>query len=184
MKLEKGLGLDADIKAKQAELMNMKNAIIESKKEQAAIKAANNQLMVEQSILKATAEEIKKHITDNLGAIHTGTQEAIANLKDGLAVGMQTSFEQVGSLKDKALELGEEMGEIANLIASTEWLSTLDALVKGKDTATPGQIRVIGVTVMKAISAWFDSKYKDDVKVPMVKTYVSQAIWELEKWIP
>lgn len=184
MKLEKGLGLDADIKAKQAELMKTENALIESKKEQAAIKAANNQLMVEQSGLEAAAEEIKKHIIDNLGSIDTSTQEAMATLKDGLAVGMQASFEQVGSLKDKALELGEEMGKIANLISSTEWLSTLDALVKGKDTATPSQIRVISLIVMKAISAWFDSKYKDDVKITMVKTSVGQATWELEHWIP
>ncbi len=97
---------------------------------------------------------------------------------------MQDSLEQVGFMKDRALEVGTEMGKLENLIASTEWLRILDALVKGEDSATPSQIRVIGLTVTKAVSAWFESNYKDDPHASVLRLSMSKAASQLENWIP
>ena len=97
---------------------------------------------------------------------------------------MQESLEQVASLKDKALELGTEMGKLENLIDSTEWLKTLDALIKGEDSASPSQVRVIAVTVTRAVSAWLSSKYKGDPHASAVQLSMSQAASRLEDWIP
>ena len=96
---------------------------------------------------------------------------------------MLEGLEQVGALKDKALELGTEMGKIENLIESTEWLAVLDALVKGKDSASPGQLRIIALTVTRAISAWLETKFKDDPDASLVRTSMSNAAWQLESWV-
>ena len=134
--------------------------------------------------MEAAVEELKKHITSNLQVLDAGAQEAMAHLKETLAAGMQESLEQVASLKDKALELGMEMGKIENLLESTEWLAVLDALVKGKDAGSPSQVRVIALTVTKAISAWLNTKYKDDPSASMVKSSMSNTAWQLEHWVP
>jgi len=183
-KLDKVLGLEATIKAKQGELLKVKNATSEAKKEKAAVKASNDKLLEEQSGLKAAVEEAKKHITDDLETLHAGAQEAMAHLKEALAAGMQESLEQVASLKDKALELGTEMGKLESLIDSTEWLKTLDALIKGEDSASPSQVRVIALTVTRAVSAWLSSKYKGDPHASVVQLSMSQAASRLEDWIP
>ncbi|MFC2042298.1 hypothetical protein ACFLTV_02205 [Chloroflexota bacterium] len=108
----------------------------------------------------------------------------MAHLKEALAAGMQESLEQVGVLKDKALELGAKMGKLESLIDSTEWLKTLDALVKGEDSASPSQVRAIAMTVTRAVSAWLSSKYKGDPHASIVQLSMSQAASRLEDWIP
>lgn len=184
MKLNKVLGLDAVLKARQGELQKTEKGLTEAKEQQAAIKATNDQLRQEQSGLQAVVEEVKKHIAGNLDTIETNTQEAMARLKQDLAVGMQESLDQVSSLKNMALDLGKEMGQIESALESNEWLLTLHALVRGEDCASPGQIRVVGLTVMKAISTWLGSKYKGDAAVSVVGASMSKAAWEMERWIP
>lgn len=182
--LDKALGLEEVIKAKQGELLKVKKAISDARKEKAAIKATNDKLLEEQSGLEAAVEELKKHIRGDLEAIDTGAKEAMAHLKETLATGMLDGLEQVGALRDKALELGTEMGKIENLIDSTEWLAVLDALVKGKDSVSPAQLRVIALTVTRAIWAWLEAKYKDDPHASLLKSSMSNAAWQLEHWVP
>jgi predicted transcriptional regulator len=182
--LDKALGLEEVIEAKQGELLKVKKAVSDARKENAAIKAANDKLLEEQSGLKVVAEELKKHITDDLEAVDAGAKETVAHLKETLAAGMLEGLEQVGALKDRALELGTEMGKLENLIESTEWLSVLDALVKGKDSASPTQLRVIALNVTKAISVWLETKYKNDPNASVVRNLMSNAVLELEHWVP
>jgi predicted nucleic acid-binding Zn-ribbon protein len=184
LKLDKALDLEEAIKDKQGELLKVKKAISDARKEKAAIKAANDKLLEEQSRLEAVAEELSQHITGDLEAIDAGAKETMAHLKETLAAGMLEGLEQVGALKDKALELGTEMGKLENLIESTEWLAVLDALVKGKDSASPSQLRVIALSVTRAISAWLEAKYKDDPHTSLVRTLMSNAVLELEHWVP
>jgi hypothetical protein len=101
-----------------------------------------------------------------------------------MKTGMLESLKQVDALKDKALKLGMEMGKIENLIEANEWLVVLDALVKGKDSASSSQLRVIALTVTKAISAWLETKFKDDPDASLVRSSMSNAARELENWVP
>lgn len=184
VKLDKALGMEEVIKARQGELLEVKKAISNARKKEAAIKASSEKLLEEQSGLEAAVEELKKHITCNLEAINAGANEAMANLKETLATRMLEGLKQVGALRDKALELGTEMGEIESLIDSNAWLAVLDALVKGKDSASPGELRTIALTVFRAVSAWLGSKYKDDPSASLVKASINSAAWELEHWVP
>jgi hypothetical protein len=183
VKLDKALGLEEVIEAKQGELLKVKEAVSDARKEKVAIKAANNKLLEEQSGLKVVAEELKKHITDDLEAIDAGAKETLANLKETMKTGMLESLKQVDALKDKALELGTEMGKIENLIEANEWIVVLDALVKGKDSASAGQLRAIALTITRAISAWLEAKYMNDPNSSPVRSLMSNAAWELEQWV-
>jgi len=184
VKLDKAMGLENIIKAREDALSKVNKAISDARKEKAAIKAANNKLSEEQSGLEAVVEELRTHITGDLETIDAGAKETLAHLKETLAVGMLESLEQVGALKDKALELGMEMGKIENLIESTEWLTILDALVKGKDSASPSQLRAIALSITRAISAWLEAKFKDDPDASLVRLSMSNANLELEHWVP
>ncbi|MCJ7743647.1 MAG: helix-turn-helix domain-containing protein, partial [Dehalococcoidales bacterium] len=184
VKLDKLLGLESVIKARQAELLKVEDTVSQAEEEAAAIKAANNQLRQEQSGLQAAVAEIKKHIAGDLETIDAGAKQAMAQLKEELGAGMQESLEQVSSLKNKALEVGKEMGQIESAIESNEWVRVLHALVRGEDTASPGQVRAVGLTVMKAMSAWLGSTCKGDVFASKVNASISYAALELEQWIP
>jgi uncharacterized coiled-coil DUF342 family protein len=183
-KLNKVMGLESVIKAREDALSKVNKAISDARKEKAIIKAANDKLLEEQSGLESVVEELKKHVTGDLEAIDAGAKETLANLKETMKTGMGESLNQVDALKDKALKLGMEMGKIENLIGANEWLVVLDALVKGKDSASPSQLRAIALTVTRAISSWLEIKFKDDPNASLVRTLMINAARELDNWVP
>ena len=70
------------------------------------------------------------------------------------------------------------------MIESNKWLKGLQALIKGDKGVEPDQVRVIGVTVMKASLSWLEYYYQDSTAPFMLRSTISSLVGEFERWKP
>ena len=157
--LDEGLRLDTITKVKKQELRKLENTVLKAEEESAAISSTNETLRQEQSELKAVLLEERSNITNNIEAINRtaenttaklkavileerkqiskvfedinmATENTITELKQNLRIGVGESIGEVNKLKDKALELGKELGEYYQIMESNKWIKGLQALIK------------------------------------------------------
>ena len=95
------------------------------------ITSANEKLRQEQSSLRISLQEERKHIITDIKGIHEAAKVAIVQLKEDLSAGIRKSTAEVNKLRDQALDIGKELGRFDETIKSNQWLITLKSLVKG-----------------------------------------------------
>ena len=70
------------------------------------------------------------------------------------------------------------------MVESNKWLKGLQALIKGDKEVEPNQMRVIGITVMKASLVWLAHHYQDNTTPYTLRSQISNLIYEFERWKP
>lgn len=180
--LDKGLGLEIAIQTKQRELRRIEEATLKAQEKLVALQTTNQQLQLEQSSLRAALTEERKRITKEVGAISTMAQNMVAELRQNLGNGVSESLAEVDRVKNRALELGKELGQFEGIIESNNWLKGLLALVKGDDAINANQTRVIGLTVLRGISTYLNRNFGSSGSSYPLKTSITSAVTELERW--
>jgi len=209
--LDEGFGLEIITKAKKQELRRIEAALLKTKEESAGISITNEKMRQERSELKVVLTEERRHITNNIEAISTSalstlaeleaaiseerrhitkdfeainlsSVSTIAELNQNLRSGVGESVSEVNRLRDRALELGKDLGQYNEIIESNKWLKSFQALIKGDEEIEPDQVRVIGITVMKAMLSWVEHYYQDNRAPYMLRSTISSLIGELERW--
>ncbi len=138
-------------------------------------------LQQERSSLEATLSEERRYIIKD---INTVAENTITKLKQDLAAGVRGSVIKVSNLKNQALQLGKELGQFNAMVESNKWLKGLQALINGDKEVEPDQIRIIGITVMKASLSWLEHHYQDNTTPHMLRSLISNLISEFERWKP
>ena len=209
--LDEGLGLDTVNKAKNQELRRIDSAIRKGEEKSTAISNTNEKLRQERSELKAVLSEERRHITNNIVAINriaentiaeleaaiseerrhitkdfeaiiTTAENTITELKQDLSSGIDESIAEVNKLRDRTLQLGKQLGQFNEMIESNKWLKGLQALAKGDEEVEPDQVRVILITVIKAVLVWLD-RHTQGSNVPwMLRPTITNLIGILEEW--
>lgn len=182
--LDKGLGLDTITKVKKQELRRIQVSVLRAKAESAAIGSTNEKLRQERSSLKTALLEERRHISKDFEAINTIARNTIATLKQDLSVGVGDSITEVNKLRDRALDLGKELGQYNEIVESNRWLKGLQALINGDEGVEPDQVRVIGITVTKAMLSWLEYFYPHSADQYMLKLTTRNLIGEFERWKP
>jgi len=142
-----------------------------------------NQIRSEESkALNVALREERKQIVADLKAIHTTVQDTVTELKEKLGDGVADGIIEINKLSNQALMLGRELGQFNEIIESNSWLKGLHAMVKGDDEIELTQIRVIGITVMRAVLKRLNDCKKGDEPSWLLKQYIVSVIGELEKW--
>ena len=95
---------------------------------------------------------------------------------------MDQALVEVQRLSNQALELGKELGHFDSVIQSNRWLQELLALVKGDSQISSGQVRVIGLVVLRGILVWLKSHPNDITLSQLLTSKVSAATEEMERW--
>lgn len=179
--LDEGLGLDTVMQTKLRELHRVEDAIAKAEEKSAALTARNQQLQEELSTLKAQVADEKDHVIKEIGAINTVARNTIAELQQDLGNRIREELEEVVRLKREAFELGKEFGQFEAMRKTNEWLGGLLSLVEGGDQITVHQVRVIGLMLLKGISAWFDRNRRNDVSLHNLRPSINNAVLELER---
>ncbi len=182
--LDEGLGLDTITKAKKQELCRIEDTLLKAKEESVGISSTNEKLRQERSSLKAALLEERRHVVTDIKAINTTARSTITKLKQDLSSGIGESITEINKLRNQALDLGKELGHFESVVKSNQWLQELLALVKGEDSVSCGQARVIGLTVLRGILALIHWRY-DEIGLPqLLTTKITAAVDELERWKP
>ncbi len=158
--------------------------MLKTKEESAALSSTNEKLRQERSNLRATLLEERRHVVTDIKAINTTAISTIAKLKEDLGIGVRKSVIEVNKLRNQALRLGKELGQFNEMIESNKWLKSLYALIKGDKEIEPDQVRVIGITVMKASLSWLEHHYQDSTDPYLLRLTISNLISEFERWKP
>lgn len=211
--LDKGLGLDTVTKAKEQKLRGVEATILQKQEESVGISSTNEKMRQERSELRAVLSEERKHIAEsiiaikttaentgtelkavlseerkliskNLEVISTTVQRTFAELNQNLNSGVGESVSEVNRLRDRALKLGKELGQYNEIIESNKLLKGLQSLLKGDEEVEPDQVRVIEITLVKALLAWLNRHSQGGDVLWLLKPYVINLIGELERWKP
>lgn len=180
--LEEGLGLETLVEMKRQELAKAEQALAKAQEGLAALETAMQQLRQEQAALHALMTEERKHISKETQAIVLLAKEALTDLKGNLRKGVDEALVEVQRLNTQALELGKELGHFDSVIQSNRWLQELLALVKGDSQISSGQVRVIGLVVLRGILVWLKSHPNDIALSQLLISKVTATIEELERW--
>lgn len=180
--LEEGLGLETLVKTEQREMANVRQAVAKEKKNLEALRTATQQLQQEQTSLHAVIEEEREDISKEAQAIIRLARDTVTKLKQNLGHGVEEAIREVQRLKDQALEVGSELGRCQATVEVNEWLRQLLALVRCDGDVTGVQVRVVGLALLRGISAWINQRPDDIGALSQLKVRVASTIEELERW--
>jgi predicted nucleic acid-binding Zn-ribbon protein len=180
--LDQGLGLETLIQSHQQELEEQEQAVAEAKQELETTKAVVGSLKQEKASLEASIKETREKISKEIGKITPMATDTINLLVEELRRGHSEALVEVRRLKDKALEVGKEVGRYEGILQVNEWLNELLALVRGEESLEGKRVRVIVLLVLRGAVAWLKhNKGENLVFSPLLSTAES-LIRELEQW--
>ena len=182
--LGEGLGLEALAKTKQQELAKAQQALVKAQERLAALETATQQIRQEQATLRALMAEQRKQIKKETQAIILLARDTVTQLKKHLGDGVEEAVAQVHGLSNQALELGKELGHFEAAVQANQWLRELLELVRGDNSITSGQVRAIGLVVLRGISAWLNRHSNDTEPSPLLVDKIGATIEALERWTP
>ncbi len=182
--LEKGLSLEILVRKEQQELGKTKQSQDKAQEELAALKAAIQELRQEQASLHAVIKEERENISKEAQAIIRLARDTVTKLKQNLEDGVEEAVTEVQRLKDQALEVGSELGRCQALVEANEWLRQLLALVRCDGDVTGNQVRVVGLALLRGISAWLNQQPDEIRALSQLKVRITDTIEELERWRP
>ncbi len=181
--LNKGMGLETFLQDKENEIRNLGDIILEKKDKAAEITSANEKLRQEQSGLRASLLEERKHITTDINSIKAAAKVAIAQLKEDLSTGIRESIVEVNKLTNQALDIGKELGRFDETVKSNQWLIKLKDLVKG-ELIDPSEVRQFGIMVLKGMQTCLETDKGNYGSSSLLKLQIDSLIKELVRWKP
>lgn len=132
--------------------------------------------------LETVMKEERRHAVADMKAIGTLVDNTVTSLKKNLGDGVSEGTFEINRLRNQALMLGKELGQFNEMIESNKWLKGLSAMVKGDEKLEPCQVRVIGITLMRAMHTWLEHYAQNNAVPYSLRSWISNTIGELEKW--
>jgi len=182
--LDRGLDVETIVQAKQQELDKVEAAIAKAREESVTLDHRVQQLRQELSRLKAQITDEKESLYQELRSMTAVVHDSMAGLKKGLGKGIQEGLDEVNKLKEEAIELGKELGQIEVTIKSNAWLEGILSLLKGEDKVTASQIRVIALMLLKSLLAWLERNKYSEIMGYSLTTTINILVSEFERWKP
>jgi len=180
--LEKGLSLAILFRKEQQELGKTKQSQDKAQEELAALKAATQELRQEQASLHAVIKEERENISKEAQALIMLARNTATRLSQQLGDSVEEAIREVQKLRNHAFEVGSELGRCQATVEVNEWLRQLLALVRCDGDVTGVQVRVVGLALLRGISAWINQRPDDIRALSQLKVRVASTIEELERW--
>jgi predicted nucleic acid-binding Zn-ribbon protein len=179
--LDKGLGLEVLIDARQTELKKYQQWITLAKKEHESLQGTIAALEQQKAVLEATIGAVRDKVSDEIVKVIPAAREAVTRLTKELQLGNEGVLDEIKRLKDQALEVGKEIGRYEGVIKVNQWLIELMTLVRGEDGLEAQRIKIILLQVLRGGESWMK---RNQSKVRFgAPTYSTQRlIGELEEW--
>jgi chromosome segregation ATPase len=179
--LNKCIGLETILQDKENEIRNLEDIILKKKDKAAEITSTNETLRQEQSSLRASLLEERKHIITDIKGINAVARVAITQLKEDLSAGIRESTAEVNKLGDQALEIGKDLGRFDETVESNQWLIALKGLVKG-ESIDQSEVRQIGIVVLRGMQTYLVTDTSDYGSPSLLKLQIDNLIEALVRW--
>jgi len=180
--LDRGLGLETLIESRQRELDKATNSLATIQNEIEATRVVIDSLKQEKMNLEVTIRETREKVSQQIGMLIPMAQETIDKLGQDLRLGTEEALAEMRRLRDEAMEVGREVGRSEGILQVNQWLHELMALVRGEDSVEGKRVRVIALSVLRALHIWLERQ--QSVSLTLLTLAVKNSIAELEAWQP
>jgi len=180
--LDKGLGLEMLVKNRQQLLEETNETIENYESDKGSLEEALENLKQQKQGLEATVKEITDFVRlqiEGIVPVAKNTMQQIAtDLKNGCAEALSTVYQ----LKEESIKVGQDMGQYKGILAESEWVKKLMALVHGGDNIDAADIRTIALLVNRTISAWLRQHGETSATIGLLAIDAQPFLIGLEKW--
>jgi len=178
--LDKSLTLETLIQSRQQELDKTEQALVTTKSEAETTRVVVYGLKQEKTNLEASIKETREKVSREIAKIIPLAQDAIAKLRKDLRRGNDEALAEIRRLRDEAVDVGKEVGRCEGILQSSQWLNELLALVRGEEEIEGKRVRIIVLSVVRALHIWL--KRQRSLSYTLLPVTVENLISELERW--
>jgi predicted nucleic acid-binding Zn-ribbon protein len=178
--LNKGLTLETLIQSRQQELDKVEQAIANGKNEIESTRASVDSLKQEKRNLEDSIKETREKVGREIAKIIPLAQDTIGKLGEELQHGNDEALAEMRRLRDEAADVGREVGRYEGILQVNEWLNELMALVRGEENIEGKRVRIIVLSVVRALHIWL--KRQSSLSYTLLPVIVENLIGELERW--
>jgi predicted nucleic acid-binding Zn-ribbon protein len=178
--LDKGLALETLIESWQQELDKTEQGLVATKSEVETTRVVVDGLKQEKTNLEASIKETREKVSREIAKIIPVAQDTISKLGKELRRGNDEALAEMRRLRDEAIEVGSEVGRYQGILQVSEWLNELMALVRGEENIEGKRIRIIVLSVVRALHIWL--KRQHSLSYTLLPVTVENLISELERW--
>jgi len=178
--LDKGLALETLIQNRQKELAKATDSLASVQNEMEASRVVIDSLKQEKMSLEVTIRETRDKVSQEIGMLIPMAEETIDKLGQDLRLGSEEALAEMRRLRDKAIEVGREVGRSEGILQVNQWLNELMALVQGEDGVEGKRVRVISLSVLRALQVWLERQHSSSLT--LLSLTVNNLISALERW--
>jgi len=178
--LDKGLTLETLIQSRQQELDKTEQALVTTKSEAKTTRVVVEGLKQEKTNLEASIKETREKVSREIAKIIPLAQDTIGKLGEELQHGNDEALAEIRRLRDEAVDVGKEVGRCEGILQSSQWLNELLALVRGEEEIEGKRVRIIVLSVVRALHIWL--KRQHSLSYTLLPVTVENLISELERW--
>jgi chromosome segregation ATPase len=180
--LNKGLGLETLIESRQRELDKATSSLASIQNEIEATRTVIDSLKREKINLEVTIRETREKVSQEIVMLIPMAEETIDKLGRDLRLGTEEALAEMRRLRDEAMEVGREVGRSEGILQVNQWLNELMTLVRGEDGVEGKRVRVIALSVLRALHIWLERQ--QSVSLTLLPLTVKTLISQLEAWQP
>jgi len=178
--LDKGLTLETLIQSRQQELDKTEQALVTTKSEAETTRVVVDGLKQEKTNLEVSIKETREKVSREIAKIIPLAQDTIGKLGEELQHGNDEALAEIRRLRDEAVDVGKEVGRCEGILQSSQWLNELLALVRGEEEIEGKRVRIIVLSVVRALHIWL--KRQRSLSYTLLPVTVENLISELERW--
>jgi chromosome segregation ATPase len=178
--LNKGLTLETLIQSLQQELDKTEQALVTTKSEAETTRVVVDGLKQEKTNLEASIKETREKVSREIAKIIPLAQDTIGKLEKELQHGNDEALAEIRRLRDEAVDVGKEVGRCEGILQSSQWLNELLALVRGEEEIEGKRVKIIVLSVVRALQIWLKRQYS--LSYALLPVTVENLISELERW--
>ncbi len=180
--LDKGLGLEALVKANHAKLKKEEEALISTKNEIKEYKVTIGTLTEQQVGLEASITETRDKISQEIAKIVPAAKEMLNTFNGELQSGGDEILGTMQHIKDQTFDIGKEVGRYEGIVEKNQWLMDLQSLLKGEESLNPTQVRTILLLMMRGAQLWAKLNTTKTGLPSTLPSTVELLLKDLELW--
>ena len=94
---------------------------------------------------------------------------------------LREGLDEVGKLKDLAVEVGHQMGQFEAILEDNKWLKGLLSLARGDASLDARQVREVSTPLLRGLSIYLNANSIPEAHSYLAKTPIDNALAEMER---
>ena len=182
--LNKGLGIETLLKNQQ-QLLNETNQMIDKPKgEKLSLEAVLKNLQQQKQDLEASIKETTASVLLDIERLIPAVQNTAKQITEELKGECTEALSAVHQLKERSIQVGQDIGQYEGVLQESEWVKKLTALVHDENNIDASDVRAIALLVNRGIIAWLGQQETKSPTIGVLAIDAGKFLKELEQWQP